>query len=176
MIKLLYWMILILACSLWINKISKVSSQELPNKIEPRLISIGLFYCDIEEFNKTEEILNELNGSQKSSKTPSRYKFNLKGIKLDKSDNMLTLSTTVCQNFINTSPMYAALVGSTHCLSQNVDDYILTKTAISFTCGFYQMPVIDLYSQEAAFSDKVKYFKGPCTISMKVQPKNFQKY
>lgn len=32
-------------------------------------------------------------------------------------------------------------------------EYIATISAIGFTCGYYQIPVIDLYSGEAEFSE-----------------------
>ena len=182
-------LISILVILLWFVK--NACSQITKNDV--KAISIGLFYCDNDEFNKTEEILTELNRQKTSLKSSKqRYKFDLKGIKLDKDDNMITLSTTVCQEFINSNPIYAALVGETSCLNEEIDDYILTKTAISFTCGFYQLnnkcnwikkcqlllkiikggfyqiPVIDLYSQDAVFSDKVNIFKFVILISYSV--------
>jgi len=125
-------------------------------------IPIGLFYCDDEEFKRTEEIVTALNGQVKNN----RYKFHLKGLKLNNMDNMITLSTLVCQNLINSNSIFTALVANTSCVENNSnsnstshsenDDYILTKTTISSTCGFYQIPVIDLNSQDAVYSDKVQ--------------------
>jgi hypothetical protein len=130
-------------------------------KSQDKDIPIGLFYCDDEEFKRTEEIVTALNSQFKNS----RYKFHLKGLKLNKIDNMITLSTLVCQNLINSNSIFTALVANTSCVENNSntnnsfsenDDYILTKTTISSTCGFYQIPVIDLNSQDAVYSDKVQ--------------------
>ena len=130
-------------------------------KSQDKDIPIGLFYCEDEEFRRTEEIVTALNSQVKNN----RYKFHLKGLKLNKIDNMITLSTLVCQNLINSNSIFTALVANTTCVENNSntnnsysenDDYILTKTTISSTCGFYQIPVIDLNSQDAVYSDKVQ--------------------
>ena len=127
---------------------------EHANSQSEKIIPIGLIYCDEDEFKKTQEMVTELNSQVKSSKY--KYKFDLRGQKLNKMDNMISLSTLVCQNFINLNSIFTVLVGNTSCLNNDHDDYILTKTTISSTFGFYQIPVIDLNSQDAVYSDKVE--------------------
>ena len=127
---------------------------EHTNAQSEKIIPIGLIYCDDDEFKKTQEIVTELNSQVKSSKY--KYKFDLRGQKLNKMDNMISLATLVCQNFINSNSIFTVFVGNTSCLNNDQEDYILTKTTISSTFGFYQIPVIDLNSQDAVYSDKVE--------------------
>ena len=126
--------------------------EPLSKKDDYRLLPIGLFYYNTSELTKVEEIAQKLNSQTSTSKF--KYKFEIKGLQLNRNDNMITLSTSVCKHFININPIYAAIIGDTSFLIKN-NDYLLTTTAISFSCGYYQLPIFGLHLRDAIFSDKV---------------------
>lgn len=128
-------------------------------------ISVGFVYCEDKELNHAQEILNDLNNEIVSINSKSRITISLKGLKLKPNDNTISLSLSICQNFINREPVYAVVVGKSSCLlnknetlDQNLDnDFLATLSSIAFTCAYYQIPIIDLYNRDATFSDKVSF-------------------
>jgi hypothetical protein len=124
-------------------------------------ISIGFVYCEKAELAKAQEVVSELNQQTKnehqySSTKPRRLKLELKSVKLNENDNMISASLLVCNKLMGNDSVYAVIVGRTSCLHKSdVAEHIETLSAIFFTCAYYRIPVIDLYSREAEFSDNV---------------------
>ena len=123
-------------------------------------IPIGLVYCNLMELARAEEIVMKLN-SETSINSKYKYKFEIKGLKLSENDNPISLSISVCQNLMNKEPIYALIIANSDCLKKGTDnassdnDILLTLSSISLTCAYYQIPVIDLKTRDAAFSDEV---------------------
>lgn len=116
-------------------------------------ISIGFVYCEPEELLKAEQVVAMLN------KEPAQKPLliNLKSYKLSPADNALSLSLMVCDKLMSENePLYAVLVAQTECMRVNSSssEYVLALSAIGFTCAYYQLPVLDMYTGEADFSDK----------------------
>jgi hypothetical protein len=148
-------MLLQLILIVFLNKCLLVSSSRPLFKA-----SLGFVYCESEELLEAEEVIMRLNKEYKTDK----YKLNLalKSYKLSNNENTISLSLTVCEKLMASEPLYGVVLGKTSCLrppnaSNTQSDYILNLSAISFTCGYYQIPVIDLYNREADFSDNSIY-------------------
>lgn len=135
-----------------------VNSSKLVTKI-----SVGFVYCYSSELIKVEDLINDLNSELVSINSKSKIKIELKPLKLSENENTISLSLSVCQNLMAKEPVFSVIIGKTDCLHKKTNndnsnlenDYILTLSAISFTCAYYQIPVLDLYNRESAFSDKV---------------------
>ena len=60
--------------------------------------------------------------------------------------------------------IYAVILAEAKCYGKNYIDndtdmkYLSIISAFSFTCAYYNIPVIDLTSRSAEFSDKVSFF------------------
>ncbi|CAF0713911.1 unnamed protein product [Brachionus calyciflorus] len=125
-------------------------------------ISVGYVYCEPEELIRAEGIVNELNNEIVNMNSKSRARLILRGLQLKPNENTISLSLSICQNLINHNPIYAVIVGKSHCLVDKEktteglfdNDYISTLSAVAFTCAYYQIPIIDLYSRDATYSDK----------------------
>lgn len=126
---------------------------------------VGFVYCEFDELARAQQIVDALN--QEYDNSTSQIVLEIKSLKLTINENPVSLSLSVCNNLIASS-IYAVIVGHTDCLANSVhkskyldnDDkteYVLTLSAISFTCAYYQIPVLDLYSREADFSDRVSF-------------------
>jgi hypothetical protein len=147
-------------CLLVISVLALSSNCSQPVLTTERTITVGLVYCDPAELLKAQQVIAQLNipVEDPTSPKPSRLKLELKSLRLNKNENTISLSLLVCGTLISNSSVYAVIVGRTSCLHKTGDDnseHILTLSAISFTCAYYQIPVIDLYSRESDFSDKV---------------------
>ena len=143
-------------------------------------ISIGFVYCDADELSKAQEIVTQLNAdvaaavSMSNSAAPrqphhsGRLKVELKSLRMTRNENPISLSLSVCENLMSNDSVHLVIIGRTNCLKKSAgeaiafgaaqppeNDYILTLSAISFTCAYYQIPVLDMYSRESEFSDKV---------------------
>jgi hypothetical protein len=145
--------------------------------ITPKL-TIGFIYCDESELLKAFHYVKKLNNDNNATHpTRIKYKVELKGLLLKKTDNPVSLSLSVCQNLMFKEPIYASVIASTSCLKksnelsnssitindnndnnindyQNDQDFLLTLSSISFTCAYYNIPVMDIRSRESVFSDK----------------------
>ena len=141
-------------------------------------LTIGFIYCEESELLKAFHYVKKLNSDNNVTyPTRVKYKLELKGLLLKKNDNPVTLSLSVCQNLMFKEPIYASVIASTSCLKssnelsnstdkinnnnnyinydyQNDQDFLLTLSSISFTCAYYNIPVIDIKSRESVFSDK----------------------
>jgi hypothetical protein len=79
------------------------------------------------------------------------------GVRLNSTDtgiimdaNPIRAAKTVCEVLIPTQP-YVVIA------SRSAVPSDLAPMAVSFTCGFYKIPVIGLSARESTFSDKVSY-------------------
>lgn len=125
-------------------------------------LSVGFVYCEPEELKRAEQIIEELNSEIVSINSKSRITMKLEGQRLKSNDNTISVSLSVCQNLIKNS-VYAVVVGNSSCLtdkneyvsSYSENDLVGTLSAVAFTCAYYQIPIIDLYSRDAVYSDKV---------------------
>ena len=126
-------------------------------------LAIGFVYCEPDELRKAEQIIDELNAEVTSLNSKSRITMSLQAQMLKPNDNTISVSLSVCQNLIKKS-VYAVIVGKSDCLADkgeflnsNVEnDFISTLSAVAFSCSYYQIPIIDLFSRDAIYSDKVK--------------------
>lgn len=83
----------------------------------------------------------------------------MKGLQLKQNDNPVSLSLSVCQNLMFDEPIYAAVLASTGCLRKHSynnqldddEDFLLTLSSISFTCAYYNIPVIDVKNRDSVF-------------------------
>lgn len=90
-----------------------------------------------------QEIALEINTN--ASKSP---KFNFSSSTLSK--NPIRSALDVCEKLV-TQKVYVVIVGS----PENTHS---PPIAVSYTCGFYQIPVIGISTRESIFSDKVSVF------------------
>jgi hypothetical protein len=126
-------------------------------------ISVGFVYCEASELVKAQQVVAQLNSDLNNpiNSKVNRLRIELKSLRLSRNENTISMSLLVCDNLMSNESIYAVIVGRTDCLRKGDDDsteseYIQTLPAISFTCAYYQIPVIDLYSRESDYSDKVK--------------------
>jgi hypothetical protein len=134
--------------------------------ISTNKMSIGFVYCDPSELLKAQQVVSQLNNDVKSSISSKthRLRIELKSLRLNKNENTISLSLLACERFMSNESVYAVIIGRADCLKKidtdsTENEYIQTLSAISFTCAYYQIPVIDLYSRESDFSDKVIHRK-----------------
>jgi hypothetical protein len=121
-------------------------------------ISVGFLYCDEEELFKAQDLIEQLNEPvQDSSSSPKlkRLKLELKSLQLNENENIISVPLLVCNNLMSNASVYAVIVGKTSCMHNSDSEYIEILSAIFFTCAYYQIPVLDLYSRYSDFSDKV---------------------
>ena len=80
---------------------------------------------------------------------------------LESSDTALSKSLSVCDNLISKHNIYAVIIADPSCIVKDFpmkntsSEYMSVLSAISFTCSYYNIPVIDMTSRSAEFSDKV---------------------
>jgi hypothetical protein len=131
-------------------------------------ISIGFVYCDSDELIQAQQVVNQLNYELQNviitSASKSKLRIELKSLKLSENDNTISLSVSVCDSLMNRDSIYGVVIGRSHCLRKKYDniltqerEYILALSSVSFTCAYYQIPVLDLYSRESEFTDKSLY-------------------
>lgn len=126
-------------------------------------LTVGFVYCEPDELRRVEQIIDDLNDEIISMNSKSRISMSLKAQRLKSNDNTISVSLSVCQNLIKNS-VYAVVVGKSDCLADqgeylnsNIDnDFVSTLSAVAFTCAYYQIPIIDLYSRDAVYTDFVK--------------------
>lgn len=74
------------------------------------------------------------------------------------SDTPLSSSMNVCENLIAKNNIYTVIIADANCSEDpnefNPKEHLSILSAISFTCAYYNIPVIDLTSRTAEFSDK----------------------
>jgi hypothetical protein len=135
---------------------------KLVSKSQTKVVPLGFAYCNSNELNRAEQIVRELNSdsSNLNAQQRSRVRLDLKSLRLKGDDDPITLSLTVCDNLMLKEFIHGIIIGNTECLRRNLSvsdekDYILTISSVSFTCAYYQIPVVDLNHREAAFSDEV---------------------
>lgn len=81
------------------------------------------------------------------------------------SDTPLSSSLDVCDNLIAKHSIYAVVLANCSLYKQESsknqnaadNEHLSIMSAISFTCAYYNIPVIDLTSRSAEFSDKTIY-------------------
>lgn len=125
---------------------------------KPFKITIGLIYCDEIELTRAEETLIELN-EEKNQNSKTKIRIEIKPLKLKEDDNPVSVSLSICENLMSNSFIYGVVISNSDCLTKKKNDktdYLLTLSAVSFTCSYYQIPVLDLSSRNSIFSDKVK--------------------
>ena len=76
---------------------------------------------------------------------PPQFRFNGTWLLMD--DNPIRASEAICSNLI---PQGVYVVIASHPPHSD-----LSPMAVSFTCGFYKIPVIGIAARNSAFSDKV---------------------
>jgi hypothetical protein len=89
-----------------------------------------------------EDIQNKLNDLKLNL---NLKKFNLKHIQLNKTDNPIDLTLSLCETFETSLYTVISLI------NQPVDNQTLI---ISYLCSYYQIPLISLYNRESIFIDK----------------------
>ena len=114
----------------------------------PQVITIGAVLSSPqheENFHMTVAKLNEMPGS-----LPEGMVLNSTSIPM--SDNPIMAARAVCEDLI-TKQIYVAIASH-----PPVSD--LSPLAISFTCGFYKIPVMGISARDSTFSDKVRNCGG----------------
>jgi len=86
------------------------------------------------------------NAPPESRRLPPGIRLNETSILMD--GNPIRAARSICDELI---PKQVSVVIASH--ARVVSD--LSTMAVSFTCGFYKIPVIGLSARESAFSDKV---------------------
>ncbi len=120
---------------------------------EPYPISIGLVYCD------ENHLKNAISYSDKLNKKSSRILIDIKGLQLNQNYTPLSVSLSVCDDLMAAYRVYGIILTDSSCLfnPNDTNHYLSVYSAISFTSAYYNLPVLDLTSRNAEFSDKV-YF------------------
>lgn len=92
----------------------------------------------------------ENNAPTGSRRLPSGIRLNSTDTGIIMDANPIRAAKTVCEVLIPTQP-YVVIA------SRSAVPSDLAPMAVSFTCGFYKIPVIGLSARESTFSDKVSH-------------------
>ena len=107
---------------------------------------IGAMLSSTEEKAELEEAIRDLN--ENSKLLPKMVVFNVTSIVMD--NNPIQSALTVCEDLIP-KQVYAVI-------SSHTKDLYLSSVSVSYTCGFYSIPVIGITARESIFSDKVSFY------------------
>ncbi len=125
-------------------------------------ISVGFIYCSEVDLFDSQNLINRLN-SEETVDSKVKINIDIKGLKLRATDTPLSSSMSVCDYLMGLHNIYAVVFAGSGCLSPtNVsfvseNEQLSIVSAISFTCAYYNIPVIDLAGRKAEFSDKTIY-------------------
>lgn len=104
---------------------------------------IGAMLSSEEENQELEEAVRDLN--KKGIILPKNYDLNVTSIVMD--NNPIESALVVCQKLIP-NKVYAVI-------SSHTAELYLSSVSVSYTCGFYSIPVIGISARESIFSNKV---------------------
>ncbi|XP_077987564.1 glutamate [NMDA] receptor subunit 1-like [Glandiceps talaboti] len=119
-----------------------------------RHVNIGFLLSKEDYHGYVNEVLNDLNNH--SQLLPSNTKLNATFEVL--SWNPIESALSVCKTLVPTQ-VYAVIVSHSRNLSST------SPASISYTCGFYRIPVIGISTREHVFSDK-----QPVTCNLAMPP------
>ncbi|XP_072025956.1 glutamate receptor ionotropic, NMDA 1-like isoform X1 [Amphiura filiformis] len=105
-------------------------------------IMIGAMLSSDEENTELQQAIRDLN--QNNRILPGRYELNVTSIVMD--NNPIQSALTVCEMLIP-KQVYAVI-------SSHTKELYLSSVSVSYTCGFYHIPVIGISARESIFSDK----------------------
>ena len=109
-------------------------------------VGIGAMLSSKNMDSVLQQIAGEINTNSSSFGKPLQFNFSSYVL----SENPIRSALDVCEKLV-TQRVYAVIVSHPH----NMES---PPIAISYTCGFYQIPVIGISARESIFSDKVRNF------------------
>ncbi|TWW60936.1 Glutamate receptor ionotropic, NMDA 1 [Takifugu flavidus] len=110
---------------------------------EPRLVNIGAVLSQ----KRYEQVFKD--AVSQANTLYGRDKFKMNAISVTHKPNAIQMALSVCEDLIS-NQVYAILVS--HPPQSN--DH-LTPTPVSYTAGFYRIPVVGLTTRMSIYSDKV---------------------
>ncbi|XP_072025944.1 glutamate receptor ionotropic, NMDA 1-like [Amphiura filiformis] len=114
----------------------------LASNQETETIMIGAMLSSEKEDAELKEAIRDLN--QNSLLLPRDYELNITSIVMD--NNPIQSALSVCERLIP-EQVYAVI-------SSHTKELYLSSVSVSYTCGFYRIPVIGISARESIFSDK----------------------
>ena len=119
---------------------------------ETQTIMIGAMLSSEQEKKELETVMATLNKETSSFKSllPRYVDLNVTSIVMD--NNPIQSALTVCEDLIP-KQVYAVI-------SSHTKDLYLSSVSVSYTCGFYSIPVIGITARESIFSDKVSFLSS----------------
>ncbi|XP_042193500.1 glutamate receptor ionotropic, NMDA 1a isoform X3 [Callorhinchus milii] len=127
---------------LWVLLLSGWSRLPAPAGASPKIVNIGAVLST----KKTEGIFKE--AVAQANRKYGTWKIQLNATAVTHKPNAIQMALSVCEDLIS-SQVYAILVS--HPPGQNDQ---LTPTPVSYTAGFYRIPVIGLTTRMSIYSDK----------------------
>ncbi len=140
-------------------ELTVASALTTATKLKTYNISVGFIYCNEADLFDATNLVNKLN-SEESDDLKIKVNIEIKGLKLRATDTPLTSSMSVCDSLMSSYNVYAVVFADSTCLdnynlrSNSDNEQLSLLSAISFTCAYYNLPVVDLASRKAEFSDK----------------------
>ena len=114
-----------------------------PPPTPARILTIGAVLSDHQYGRKFQDTIENIN--RETGALPPGILLNSSYILMD--DNPIRAAQAICASLI---PNQVYVVIASHPLKSD-----LSPLAVSFTCGFYSIPVIGISARNSAFSDKV---------------------
>uniref|UniRef100_H3CED7 Glutamate receptor n=1 Tax=Tetraodon nigroviridis TaxID=99883 RepID=H3CED7_TETNG len=130
---------------------------------EPKIVNIGAVLSQKRYEQVFKDAVNQAN------QVYGRDKFKLTAISVTHKPNAIQMALSVCEDLIS-SQVYAILVS--HPPQSN--DH-LTPTPVSYTAGFYRIPVVGLTTRMSIYSDKETHYNFNCGTPAKADQRRIKK-
>lgn len=115
----------------------------------PNVVTVGAVLSSTKHGEYFTQVVEEANTRVSKYNLPEGFKLNYTFIEM--SDNPILTAKDVCESIIS-QKVYVVI-------ASHAPHSELSPIAISFTCGFYKIPVIGISARESSFSDKVSLIK-----------------